>query len=449
VYNLNSKEGIDMQLRKIRLSDSTDTVYTENREEYERDYARLIQSPSFRRLQGKSQVFGAGTGDYYRTRLTHSIEVSQIAREVARRLVRAYPSLTADGHPGLVIEPEVVECASLAHDLGHPPFGHKGEDVLNQLLRDEFGMCYEGNAQNYRILMFLEKRAGSDIGLDLTSAVLLAINKYPFDLGEPGRTKGLYTEEWTPIKQLRAQWGIPGDCLTLEAQLMDLCDDIAYSTHDIEDGVRAGKIVMSHSHFDDSRLVTNIINEIVTDKSNFHVGWEGVDMRQMVSNVLQSYLAQWERVYVECGREMSKTRREMKAIWVGKFANEVGIIDDPVHNWKRVTFVKDGVEDHELLRTMEILKKLAWVNLVRDFRVQRLQKRSDITLRRLWDTFKDYETAKLILPPAWMTRYEQHKDVWSFPRLVADYIAGMTDSYAEKVCAELFSSRSGSIYERD
>ncbi len=437
------------QLRKIRLTDPLGNVYTENREEYERDYARLIQSPSFRRMQGKSQVFGAGTGDYYRTRLTHSIEVSQIAREVARRLIRAYPQLTVAEHPGLMMEPEVVECAALAHDLGHPPFGHKGEEVLNSVLREEFGLPYEGNAQNYRILMFLEKRAGSDIGLDLTAAVLLAINKYPFSLGDMNRMKGLYPEEWTALSGLREQWGMPEGCLTLEAQLMDLCDDIAYSTHDIEDGIRAGKIVMSHTFFDDSRTVNNIMNEIRYDRSNFHVGWEGVDMEKMITQVLQNYLAEWEHVYLECGREMSRTRREMKARWVGRFASTVGIIDDPARDWKRVTFVRDGQEDQELLRTMEILKKLAWVTLVKDFRVQRLQKRSDITLRRLWDTFKDYETARLILPPAWVTRYEQHQQTWSWPRLVADYIAGMTDSYAEKVCAELFSSQSGTIYERD
>ncbi len=438
-----------MELRKIRLSDPADSAYTENREEYERDYARLIQSPSFRRLQGKSQVFGAGTGDYYRTRLTHSIEVSQIAREVARRLVRAYPQLTQTDHPGLAMEPEVVECAALAHDLGHPPFGHKGEEVLNRLLLEEYGLPYEGNAQNYRILMFLEKRAGSDIGLDLTAAVLLAINKYPFKLDDPNVTKGLYAEEWPSIQRLREQWGMPEGCLTLEAQLMDLCDDIAYSTHDIEDGIRAGKIVMSHTFFDDPRTVANIMNEIASDKSNFHVGWEGVDMRAMIAKVLENYLAEWERVYVECGREMSRTRREMKARWVGRFASTVGILDDPERKWQRVTFMKDGREDQELLRTMEILKKLAWVTLVKDFRVQRLQKRSEITLRRLWDIFKDYETARLILPPDWVTRYKQHRQSWSWPRVVADYIAGMTDSYAEKVCAELFSSRSGTIYERD
>ncbi|MBW7473143.1 dNTP triphosphohydrolase [Paenibacillus oenotherae] len=438
-----------MNVRKMRLFDTENILSSEDRDEYEKDYARLIQSPGFRRMQGKSQVFGAGTGDYYRTRLTHSLEVSQIARELARRLGKKYPFLAKKEHPGLVMEPEVVECAALAHDLGHPPFGHKGEEVLNELLTTEFGLPYEGNAQNYRILMFLEKRAGSGSGLDLTAAVLLGINKYPFSLAEPGRLKGVYPKEWEGIQSLRQAWGMPEGCATLEAQLMDLSDDIAYSTHDIEDGIRAGKILMNRSFFEDDRLVQHLIQEIVEDQGNSAVGWDQIDMTAMVRNVLDHYLEQWETIYAECEREASRARREMKARWVSRFANQVGIIDDPATGWKRVTFVRDGQEDLELLRTMEIVKKLAWVTLIKDFRVLRLQKRSEIIITRMWESFKHYETGRLIIPPDWLESYEQHKENWSWPRLVADYIAGMTDAYAEKVYAELFAGRTGSIYERD
>lgn len=107
-----------------------------SRAAYERDYSRLIHSPTFRRLQGKSQVFGAGTGDYYRTRLTHSLEVAQIAREASRSLLRRHPEVELEqaDNAGLIIDPEVVECASIAHDFGHPPFGHKGEEVLDGIL---------------------------------------------------------------------------------------------------------------------------------------------------------------------------------------------------------------------------------------------------------------------------------------------------------------------------
>lgn len=438
-----------MNVRKMRLDESSATHASDDRDEYEKDYARLVQSPSFRRLQGKSQVFGAGSGDYYRTRLTHSLEVSQIAREVARKLAKNHPFLAKKEHPGLMIDPEVVECAALAHDLGHPPFGHKGEEVLNRLLMNEHGLKFEGNAQNFRLLMFLEKRAGSDSGLDLTASVLLAVNKYPYCIDDPGRMKGVYRSEWEGILHLRRLWGMPDGCATLEAQLMDLCDDIAYSTHDLEDGMRAGKIHMNRTFFEDDRVIRSLMQEIVNDSTNQDMAWDQVDMYAMVKRVLIQYLEQWERLYAENGGEPSRARREIKAQWVGKFASQVGIIDDPATGWKRVTFIRDGREDVELLRTMEILKKLAWVTLIQDFRVQRLHKRSEVMIGRLWESFKSFETGRLIIPPDWLEQYERHKDRWPWERLVADYLSGMTDAYAEKVYAEFFASRSGSIYERD
>jgi dGTPase len=139
----------------------------------------------------------------------------------------------------------------------------------------------------------------------------------------------------------------------------------------------------------------------------------------------------------------------MKARWVSKFANQVGIIDDSANGWKSVTLVREGQQDLDLLRTMEILKKLAWVTLIKDFRVQRLHKRSEVMVERLWRSFSKYDAGRLIIPPDWLESYEAQKDKWPWERLVADYISGMTDAYAEKVYAEFFASRSGSIYERD
>jgi dGTPase len=438
-------------IRKYRPGEAASSKWSEERDEFERDYARLIQSPTFRRLQGKSQVFGAGSGDYYRTRLTHSLEVAQIAREVAKRLERTNPFLSKREHPGLIIDPTVVECASIAHDFGHPPFGHKGEEVLNHILMRDHCLKYEGNAQNFRILMFLEKRAGSESGLDLTAAVLLGINKYPFLIEEEGRLKGVYGAEWDVIRELRDIWKMPEGCSTLEAQLMDLCDDIAYSTHDIEDGIRAGKIQMNATFFEDQRLIRHLVMEILNDPNQHKFGWEQVDIEQMVRRVLHDYLEQWELIFAECNREESRTRREMKARWVSSFASRLDIIDDTERGWKKVALVKDGAEDMDLLRTMEILKKLAWVTLIKDFRVLRLQKRSEIIVERLWDSFIEKDKGQWIIPPDWIDSYERRSSNshWSWPRFVADYISGMTDAYAEKVYAELFASKSGSIYEMD
>ncbi|APQ58356.1 dGTP triphosphohydrolase [Paenibacillus sp. FSL M7-0802] len=451
-----------------------------SRAAYERDYSRLIHSPTFRRLQGKSQVFGAGTGDYYRTRLTHSLEVAQIAREASRSLLRRHPEVELEqaDNAGLIIDPEVVECASIAHDFGHPPFGHKGEEVLDGILdqlietkvekissaggftpeskRGQEAYArerriyehFEGNAHNFRLIMFLEKRENVD-GLNLSDAVLLGINKYPY----PGilNKKGLYLHEWEYIRSIREDWGIPDGKKTLEAQLMDLCDDIAYSAHDLEDGIKAGKIEV-HEHFlYDPYLIRLITEKITTLEDSFWQGWQLAQIEQKVAAVLSEFLKVWNGKMPMCEHDYSRTRREVKAYWVSLFVSSLGVIEDG--NWKKVTFVRDGSEDLDMLRTVSVLKSFAWVTMIRDLRVQRLQKRSEWMLRRLWLAFLDPETSKSIIPSDWLQRYERDqakaKPIWTWEHMVIDYIAGMTDAFAEKIYNELYGLKVGSIYDLD
>ncbi|MEC0239259.1 dNTP triphosphohydrolase [Paenibacillus dokdonensis] len=449
-----------------------------SRATYERDYSRLIHSPTFRRLQGKSQVFGAGTGDYYRTRLTHSLEVAQIAREAAKSLVRAHPEVTEEmaDNPGLVIDPEVVECAAIAHDFGHPPFGHKGEEVLDgildQLIKDKTKEAveglymnseqvqdvrirmrhkyehFEGNAHNFRLIMFLEKRENVD-GLNLSDAVLLGINKYPF----PGtlNKKGLYQHEWSYISEIRQDWGIPSDKRTLESQLMDLCDDIAYSAHDLEDGIKAGKIEV-HEHFlHDPYIIRLIIEKIMTLEDFFWKGWDADRIRLKVEEVMTSFLQVWNEKLPSCEHDYSRTRREVKAFWVSLFVSNLGVIEDG--DWKKVTFIKDNEENLDMLCTVSVLKSFAWVTMIRDLRVQRLQKRSEWMIKHLWDAFLDPVTSKSIIPSDWLQRYERDqassRPIWTWEHMVIDYIAGMTDAFAEKIYNELYGLKVGSIYDLD
>ncbi|MCM2995943.1 deoxyguanosinetriphosphate triphosphohydrolase family protein [Paenibacillus cellulositrophicus] len=449
-----------------------------SRAPYERDYSRLIHSPTFRRLQGKSQVFGAGTGDYYRTRLTHSLEVAQIAREAARSLLRAHPEVSDEqaDNPGLVIDPEVVECAAIAHDFGHPPFGHKGEEVLDgildQLIRDRTKEAvkglhlspdevndvrarlrkkyehFEGNAHNFRLIMFLEKRENVD-GLNLSDAILLGINKYPY----PGTLlkKGLYQHEWGYISQIRQDWGIPAGKKTLEAQLMDLCDDIAYSAHDLEDGIKAGKIEV-HEHFlKDPHILRLIVEKVMTLEDAFWDNCPEEHIRYKVEEVLTSFLKVWNEKLPYCEFDYSRTRREVKAYWVSLFVSSLGVIDDG--DWKKVTFVKEGQEDQDMLRTVSVLKSFAWVTMIRDLRVQRLQKRSEWMIQRLWDAFLDPVASKSIIPSDWLQRFEKDQagpnPIWTWEHMVIDYIAGMTDAFAEKIYNELYGLKVGSIYDLD
>jgi len=241
-------ELYDDASRERLVDEPTKRVDAPERTPFERDRARVVHSASLRRLAAKTQVLGPQADDFVRNRLTHSLEVAQIARDLA--------------HP-LGCHPDLAETAALAHDMGHPPFGHNGEVALDALGADCGG--FEGNAQTLRILTRLEAKSadeeGRSVGLNLTRATLDACTKYPWarpttvSTGSTGAGKfGVYDDDRTVFDWLRRDVDGPRRCV--EAQVMDFADDVAYSVHDLEDGVVGGRIDLGLLDHQDERAAT-------------------------------------------------------------------------------------------------------------------------------------------------------------------------------------------------
>jgi len=223
----------------------------DHRHATERDRDRVLHSAAFRRLQGKTQVFGIGQADFYRTRLTHSVEVAQIARAIAYNLLVEQPLLNH------CLSPELAEAAALAHDLGHPPFGHAGEETLDACMREVSRksrrtggniLRFEGNAQTFHILVAAEPKSPSYPGLNLTRATLAGVMKYPYAQSE-GTDKFIFASDLPMAKWALKQGGAllkaQGKTkrrrpkTSIACQILDWADDCAYSVHDVEDALQA------------------------------------------------------------------------------------------------------------------------------------------------------------------------------------------------------------------
>ena len=341
---------------------------------YQRDRDRIIHSRAFRRLEYKTQVFVNHEGDHYRTRLTHSIEVSQIGRTVAR---------------ALALNEDLVESLSLSHDLGHTPFGHVGEDVLDELLAGHGG--FNHNRQGLRIVEILEERYPDFEGLNLTWEVREGIAKHS---GPINVSLAPEFAEYEPDLQP-----------PIEAQLIDLVDEIAYNHHDIDDGLESGLLEIN-ALADAVPLFGESLEQARRDHAN-------ADPRQIQNQALRGLIDELVTDLIET------TRRAVR---------EAGVacLDDVRRAGRPVGHLSDEVAERN--RTLKIYLR---ENLYRHHRIERMKDKSRRILRALYERYRE---APGLLPSDTQPRIER----FGLERAIADYIAGMTDRYATEEYRRLF-----------
>ncbi len=343
------------------------------RSEYQRDRDRVIHSAAFRRLEYKTQVFVNHEGDLFRTRLTHSIEVAQIARSVAR---------------ALRLNEDLTEGIALAHDLGHTPFGHAGQDALNSCMQDYGG--FEHNLQSLRVVDELEERYAEFPGLNLTFETREGILKHcsrknAINLGALGQR---FLDRSQP---------------SLEAQLTNLADEIAYNSHDVDDGLRSGLISVDS------------LTEITLFREQYDIVrrlYPGLPPRRTIHEVVRRLIGCQVIDLVET----SIANLE---------AATPGDIDAVRHHGTALITFSDAMREKNLE-----LKSYLRSNLYRHYRVHRMTAKAIRTITSLFEAF--FSDPRLMPDEAreHTSQLEQHEGQHGRARAVADYIAGMTDRYA-------------------
>ena len=365
------------------------------RSPFQRDRDRIIHASAFRRLKHKTQVFVLHEGDHYRTRLTHTLEVGQIARALSRTL-------------GL--DEDLAEALALSHDLGHTPFGHTGEDALDACMAAHGG--FDHNAQALRVVTRLERRYAAFDGLNLAWETLEGLVKHNGPLLEPdGRPVARYAPRGVPGAILDYDRRHPLDLATAagpEAQAAAIADDIAYDAHDIDDGLRAGLFSL-----DDLRAVP-FLRDLIAEIDRAHPGLEGSRrIHELVRRVITRFV---EDVLAEGARRLAA-------------------LDPADADAVRAAIVPVIAFSDALAAADRAIKDFLFPNMYRHPRVVPVRQQADLIVRDLFRRFSDEPG---LMPDEWCSGVER-LDAARLARRVADYIAGMTDRYAQLEHRRLFA----------
>ncbi|RKF18143.1 deoxyguanosinetriphosphate triphosphohydrolase family protein [Alginatibacterium sediminis] len=407
------------------------------RSPWQRDRARILHSAAFRRLQNKTQVLGVGHNDFYRTRLTHSLEVSQIGTGILGQLAQRQPELEF-----LYPEPALIESACLSHDIGHPPFGHGGEVALNYMMRDHGG--FEGNAQTFRILTRLEPYTRTD-GMNLCRRTLLSIMKYPALIGQlsnynspqiPDNFRQLKVSDWTPAKGVydddmelynwcldsfsdhdrthissfisREKYHHKTKYKSFDCSIMELADDIAYGVHDLEDAIVLGLV----SRHDWQEQVASVIADIKDCWLANHIG----ELSQQLFS--QHHYDQKNAI----------------GMLVNAFITAIGV--ERYHSCEDELLDHYAQLDEPMQKALDALKRFVLNYVIHLPTTEIVRYKGQQIVMELFQAFSS--DPERLLPINTRKRFIDAQKTGGEQRVIADYIAGMTDDYAQRLYQNMF-----------
>lgn len=436
---------------------------------FQKDYARLLHSSSFRRLQGKTQLFPSSEDDFFRNRLTHSLEVAQVAAGIARYLNTKLLKQTLELHgipcaEHAEIDIDLVQFAGLAHDLGHPPFGHQGEYALNIQMLGDGG--YEGNAQTLRILSYLEQKMVGEpphFGLNLTFRSLASILKYDHKIESDERhPKGYYNSESTLVNEIKEHVA-PGyqdskgikKFKTIECSIMDIADDIAYSTYDLEDTLHAGFITplrLTFEFLSNSDIIHSVVKK--TNSALQKVGHSQASHEELLSELSMSF---GQEKPFSSQSALSEEPSFIRAITYNEDQRLIGSLGETYRNEftskrigeliKAVEIINDSIDpnhpqllnirlERQAMINVELLKHLNYEINIRSPRLTMVEFRGREFINQ---TFVALEKSNgSLLPQYWRHKHQTAEDKSQKRRIICDYIATMTDKHAAEIHGRIF-----------